>query len=74
MPESSTAMPTPLPSSGSAVPLRRAALAPVVSCSRLPDRPATRLGAMASTSGRAAMAASAVTGTMPDKARTDRYT
>jgi len=71
MPESSTAMPTPLPSSAVLLLIGGAAELPVASCTRLAVRAATRLGAMASTSLRAARAFSAATGTMPDSARTE---
>ena len=74
MPESSTAMPTPAPSSPCEVPLRRATALPVLSCSRLAERLATRLGTMAITSLRAARPSSADAGTMPARARTLRYT
>jgi hypothetical protein len=47
-------------------------LAPVVCCTRLAVRVVARLGEMPMTSARAASAGSAVSGTMPDRARTDR--
>ena len=72
MPESSTAMPTPRPSSAPEVPAPgKASPAPLTICTRLAWRCVARFGAMASTSLRAASAASADAGSIADKARTD---
>ena len=71
MPESSTAMPTPLPLSAALAPPKPGtAEAPVASATRLPVRAVERLGAIAITSPRAASAGSADTGTIAAIART----
>ena len=72
MPESSTAMPTPLPLTAFCMLKRGTAALPVASCSRLPERAAVRLGVIDCTSSRAARLARLATGTIADKARTDR--
>jgi hypothetical protein len=70
MPESSTAMPTPLPSS----PLRpaAAAVAPTACCSRLALRTTGRLGEMLTTSGRLASWSTPDSGSVAAMPRSDR--
>lgn len=67
-------MPTPRPSKALAVPKPGTAVVPVASATRLPVRAVLRLGAMASTSPRAASAGSAETGTSAAMARTEAKT
>ena len=71
MPESSTAMPTPLPVNKAAVPALSGAALPVASCNRLALRWVDRLGRTNCTSLRAAMLATWAAGSMADMARTE---
>ena len=72
MPESSTAMPTPLPSTAAPPTAAGTAELPEASCSRLPVRAVIRLGVMAITSLRAARLSRAEAGTRPARPRIDR--
>ena len=75
MPESSTAMPTPRPSKAPAAPRPGGtAEAPVASATRLPVRAVERLGAIDTTSTRAASVGSRETGTSAAIARTESKT
>jgi hypothetical protein len=72
MPESSTAMPTPVPSSLLTPLPVWAVLAPVASSSELAVRAVGRFGEMLCTSLRAANCAMRLAGSITDSARTDR--